>query len=83
VGDAGRRGTRELAAFAAAHFEHRDAFGNQDIRGERRELVHLAPFEGSGIDPVDDPMRCADNSNLHVNSSIPYAKTVPEAQDEF
>jgi hypothetical protein len=59
---------RKLAALASAHFEDRDALGNQDVRRERRQLIYLASFEGSRVDSVDDPMSCADDSDLHGDS---------------
>lgn len=83
VGDAGRERARELTALASTHFEHRDALGDQDVGCERRELIYLASLEGSGIDPVDHPMSCANDSDLHVDSRITYAKRMPEVEDEF
>jgi hypothetical protein len=83
VGDAGRERARELTALASTHFEYRDAFGDQDVRRERRELIYLASLEGSGIDPVDHPMSCANDSDLHVDSRMSYARRMPEGQDEF
>ena len=79
MGDASRQNAGELPSLGATHFEHRDAFGNEDVRHERREIVDLAPLEGSRIDPVDDPVSCPYDSNLHVKSKVPHAKRVPTA----
>jgi hypothetical protein len=77
VGDASRQNAEELPSLAATHFEYRDAFGNEDVRHKRREIVDLACLEGSRIDPVDDPVSCPNDSNLHVKSKVLHAKRVP------
>ncbi len=69
VCDAPWQRARPLPAFRSAHFEHRDALGDENVGGKRRELVYLAPVEGAGIDPVDHAMRCADDSDLHCVQS--------------
>jgi len=57
-----------LAALAApAHFEDRDPFGDQDVRGEGGEVVELSLLQEGGIDSIDGTLNGADDSDLHFS----------------